>query len=573
MSRGRILLRVLGAFVALLIIVAGGAYYWFLAPLINDQGGVSGPLLAARQAVTDQQTEEASYYYDYALIQAPDDPLIRREAFTAFLANGDMELATVLARQLTQDPEVTQEAHLVLTVSALMESDWEAARQHLRGFPDGPASRLFVPVINAWIDYGSTGAVTPAQLKSLLDPGPVLAVTSHQAALLYVLTQDNAGAEQAFQKGVQSGAMMNSGFALDFAQFMASIGNQDRVALLYDMVGQAMPDNPDVHLALAHYKSGKTPPAFSKNISEHLAAGFLSFAESLRRDGHSRFARTYVQLALFLDPTPAGRLLLADLAADQEQWMVAAGLYAAVEGEPVHRRIAQIRRAEMIEQAGDLDTALAVIQPLAQDYPHDEVVQLALADLYRRAENFEDAAPIYARTLEIMSAARDDRDVPWGVLFSLAMCQERLGQWHDAERNLLRVRELSGGSPLVLNYLAYSWIDRGVRLKDAQKLIEDVVRKEPRNGFYIDSLGWLYFKLGEYERALTFIERASALEPVDPVITDHLGDVLWSLNRRSEARYQWRKALAFEPEPREFKKIETKLLHGLPPLGRGGASI
>jgi len=108
------------------------------------------------------------------------------------------------------------------------------------------------------------------------------------------------------------------------------------------------------------------------------------------------------------------------------------------------------------------------------------------------------------------------------------------------------------------------------------------VAKKPQNGSFVDSLGWAYFKLGKYEKALEILQRAGQLEPTDPVVTDHLGDVLWRLGREFEARYQWRKALAFEPEEADRKAIEEKLLLGLGPvpkakpeafMPRGGTSI
>ena len=132
-----------------------------------------------------------------------------------------------------------------------------------------------------------------------------------------------------------------------------------------------------------------------------------------------------------------------------------------------------------------------------------------------------------------------------------------------AEVDLQKARQLSGDEPHVLNYLGYSWVDQGIYLKEGLAIIELAVRKEPSNGFFVDSLGWAYYRLGEHEKALGYLEHASRLEPTDPVITEHLGDVLWRLGREVEARYQWRKALAFNPIEEDRVKIESKLVTGL----------
>ena len=145
------------------------------------------------------------------------------------------------------------------------------------------------------------------------------------------------------------------------------------------------------------------------------------------------------------------------------------------------------------------------------------------------------------------------------------MMRERMGNWDMAELDLQQARELSGDEPNVLNYLGYSWIDQGIHLDEGLKIITMAVQKEPKNGAFVDSLGWAYYKLGDYANALKYLEAASQMEATDPVITDHLGDALWRVGRRVEARYQWRKALAFEPTDEDRAKIEKKLLTGLGP--------
>lgn len=94
-------------------------------------------------------------------------------------------------------------------------------------------------------------------------------------------------------------------------------------------------------------------------------------------------------------------------------------------------------------------------------------------------------------------------------------------------------------------------------------MIKRAVAREPGSGYIIDSLAWAYFRLGRYEEAVEPMERASVLEPVDPIVTDHLGDVYWAVGRKLEARFQWHRALSFDPEEKEAKRIRRKLEVGL----------
>ncbi len=127
----------------------------------------------------------------------------------------------------------------------------------------------------------------------------------------------------------------------------------------------------------------------------------------------------------------------------------------------------------------------------------------------------------------------------------------------------MRSLELRPDHPQVLNYLAYSWVDRNENLDKAREMLIKAVSLRPRDGFIIDSLGWLYYRLGEYDNAVIQLEKAVSLEAADPTITDHLADAYWRVGRREEARYQWQRALWLDPAEDQVPVIEEKLKHGL----------
>ncbi|MEK7266153.1 MAG: tetratricopeptide repeat protein, partial [Pseudomonadota bacterium] len=116
-----------------------------------------------------------------------------------------------------------------------------------------------------------------------------------------------------------------------------------------------------------------------------------------------------------------------------------------------------------------------------------------------------------------------------------------------------------------LNYLGYSWVERGINLDEAFKLIEKAAALRPQSGAIIDSLGWAHYQRGDYKEALPHLENAAALEPADPTVTEHLGDVYWRLGREVEARFQWTRALELEPSDRARAGLEEKLKSGLKP--------
>ena len=138
-----------------------------------------------------------------------------------------------------------------------------------------------------------------------------------------------------------------------------------------------------------------------------------------------------------------------------------------------------------------------------------------LADLYRFNDQFAKARDAYLTALSLGYKANDiDR--------SLAITYERLNQDNLAERHFFNALDINPNDPYALNYLGYWWADEGRNLDKAIQLIERAVRLQPDSGFFVDSLGWVHFKLGNIDLAVAFLEKANLLEPVDPVIADHL---------------------------------------------------
>jgi Flp pilus assembly protein TadD len=186
-----------------------------------------------------------------------------------------------------------------------------------------------------------------------------------------------------------------------------------------------------------------------------------------------------------------------------------------------------------------------------------------LADMYRSLEQFAEAEPIYT---DLIAAEPHD----WRLYFSRGVTRERLGRWPEAEADFQHALELAPEQPDVMNYLGYTWIDRGERLQEGLALVQRAVELRPHSGAIIDSLGWAYYRLGDYAQALEHIERAAELEPADPTLNDHLGDVYWRLGRRIEARFQWQRALTLDPD--DPAAIQAKLENGLPPVSPTNAA-
>ena len=156
----------------------------------------------------------------------------------------------------------------------------------------------------------------------------------------------------------------------------------------------------------------------------------------------------------------------------------------------------------------------------------------------------------------------------WYLHYVRGTAHDWLGDWPAAMRDFDRALELSPNQFQVLNYVGYTLVDRGEQLGKALEMIQKAVVAQPDAGYIIDSLGWAQYRLGYYNEAVVHMERAVELMATDPIVNDHLGDVYWAVGRKTEAQFQWRRALSFAtdysgPEAVDPKRIHRKLEVGL----------
>ena len=160
----------------------------------------------------------------------------------------------------------------------------------------------------------------------------------------------------------------------------------------------------------------------------------------------------------------------------------------------------------------------------------------------------------------------------WTLFYFRGICYERSKQWPKAEADFKKALELYPDQPLVLNYLGYSWVDKGLNLEEAFKMLRRAVELRPNDGYIVDSLGWAHYKLGQYAEAAGTLEKAIDLKPADPVLNDHLGDAYWRVNRRIEAHFQWNHARDMGPDPEDLPEILKKIKDGLPDATTGAGA-
>ncbi len=183
------------------------------------------------------------------------------------------------------------------------------------------------------------------------------------------------------------------------------------------------------------------------------------------------------------------------------------------------------------------------------------------ADFLKNNDRFKDSIKFFS---EIIKKIDKNHPLYPEVLDGRGVAYERIGDWNKAEKDLLASLDVSPNQAYVLNYLAYTWIEQGVKIDQSLKMLEKANNLKSNDPFIIDSLGWALFKLKKYKEAKNYLKIAVQLMPADPIVNDHFGDALWKNGNKMQARYYWNYVLNLEETKKELKDdIKNKLISGI----------
>jgi tetratricopeptide (TPR) repeat protein len=523
---------------------------------------VSGSYLAARHAGQMRDALAAAAYYRAALKRDPSNNELRDRAFLSLLVGGDVAEAVRFAERIAQADKNDRVAQLVLGVHAIGQKQYRTARRDLAQSVRGPITDLTATLLQAWSQYGSgdaKGAV--AQIDKLTGPDWYAIFKELHAGMIFDLAGNAKEAGKRFEHAykLDSSALR---VVQAYASWISRNKSPKEAEALFTTFENVLPNHPMVAAEMDRLKKGETLPPLVDTAQAGGAEALYGLGASLGRRGGEDLGLVYLQLSLYLSPNHALALLsLADLYESLKKPDLAISAYERVPGNsPLHRNAA-IQMAANLDSLDRTEEAEQQLKTLIKERPKDREAVMALGNILRSHKKFGECADVYSQAVDLLDKPEKAN---WVVYYFRGICYERSHAWPKAEADLKKALELFPEQPHVLNYLGYSWIDQGVHLDEGMAMIKRAVQQRPDDGYIVDSLGWAYFRTGNYEEAAKQLERAIELKPEDPTINDHLGDAYWRIGRLLEARFQWAHARDLKPDPEELPKIQAKLKDGLP---------
>jgi len=530
---------------------------------LEDSNSLLGSYLAGRLARGARDNEKAAEYYRDALEKDPNSKEILEDAFQLKVATGKFDEARPLARDLAAREDEHKVASFFMGIEAVGKKQYAAADKHFQAGGNGPIADLTANLARAWTEL-ARGRVKNA-LKLTAETGAAQTEGSQHIALLHramiadLANQRNTAA--AAYKKLHEKNPRNVRASVAYARHAAFWGDAAQAKKILVPHLEASNPNPLAKALSDELEAGKKPSLVVTSAAEGLAEVFQGIGEALAGDGVVDAGQIYLQLALYAKPDyTVAHYALGELYDQLKNYEMAATSFQQIPRASPLWLNAQLRKAYDLNSLEKIDDAKALLKELVIAFPQDMRAYYTLGNLLRSNKEYTEAVDYYTKAIERLGP--EDK-AHWSVYYARGVCYERMKEWPKAEVDLKKALELDANQELTLNYLGYSWVDQSLNLKEAMDLIRKAVQKRPNDGYFVDSLGWAYYRQDDFAQAVKQLERAVELKPDDPVINDHLGDAYWKVGRRLEAKFQWKQSLDLKPEAEDEAKIKKKLEAGL----------
>ena len=520
-----------------------------------------GGYLAGRHALSTKDFDAASTYLSRAIEDDIENPELLNGLISVQVSLGDIGAAKISSDNLDLLGVQTQLSNMVKIAIQLRNRDFDNAKQQIEN--EQGINPLLDKIVTGWA-FADQGNFEDAEtIFDEIGKGSSLAQFSQmqKASMLAAYGRYESALNTIENLEKNSNRVSIDARALK-VQLLLKLDNKEEATEYFSKI---FGDGVNSDAANLRMQVEDHPNAYAIEESLSLEAGiayaFYAIADILKDDADPNTALLYVRLAQYLNENSQKAILLAaDLLEQMGQYDLAVAEYAKISPSSSYFLSSELGRVGALRDGGKTEAALEVLYYLSREFSDSGIVHNSLGDFLRREERYSEAKIAYDRAVDIY---RENNNVSWVVLYARGITHERLQEWDKAEADFRNALTINPDQANVLNYLGYSLIDRGEKLDEAMTMIEKAVSLQPESGYIVDSLAWGLFKLGKYETAIPHMEKAAELMPVDPIVTDHLGDLYWAVGRQLEAKFQWRRALSFDPELKDATRIREKLRIGL----------
>lgn len=519
-----------------------------------------GAYLAGNMAKQSRDFKAAADYFAIALEKDPTNPELKASSYLLFVLGGDVERAIPYAKDILVEKPDELLPNLVLFSQVAKEGKWKEAEKYLSADKTKSEAIFLIPLLKAWMKAAQNNEKAAlAELKPMLGEEALKPLyLLHRGLILDYLgeTQEAAKAFDSMLEIPQGRSIRSLLIMRNFEERTGALKNKALFVELYQSLRDESFVSRELMARSVSHERVLTP-------AQGIALVFFDVAGSVNELGSTETALFLAQLSLYLNPSSSiTKFFTGELLENLARFVEANALYETVQPEDDIYLSVQIRKNVNFVRQGQLKEAARNLEEVINLYPDIPIFNMTLGDVYRQNGQCEKALEQYKKALKY--AKKDDTGIG-ALYFSSAVCYQEVDDWPSAEEALLKAIAVEPDNALYLNYLGYSYLEKGEKLDEAFAMVSQAAEKAPYEGSILDSLGWAYYLRGDYDKAVEILEKAVDLQAGNALINAHLGDAYWRVGRKREAVFQWEHALTLKQEltSKLEKELHEKIENGL----------
>ena len=534
---------------------------------VKKQDTVYGNYLAGRLALIRQDYDNAAIYHVKALDKGFDNEEMLTKTYMILTATGHIDKAVEYANKARKNGGDDIFIDVINAISQFKKGEYRFARNSISSVKEKPYTTFINPLFNAWA-YAGEGNYFQAMnsLKILGETADTRAVYNIHSGLINEFFGKNDKAEEFYDKVISNDANDVSFRVLQIiSNFFVRMGKKEKANdLVSRYYGTSNIKEMLSSLGDKIKEGTKSTKPIIKTANDGVAEVFLEIALLYKSiSGGIDYAHLNMAISEYFNPqNDITKLAIADIYEEKFMLKDANKYYDNIDKHSELYYPAQMRKANNLIEEKEYEQAINVLKKLNKNNENNFQLLYNLGEALRINNNHQEAIKYYKQAIDSIFYETEKH---WPIYYSLAVSYDKSNQWLEAEKSLRKALELSDRHPQVLNYLGYSWLKYDINTDNAALMILEAYEKEPNDSVIMDSLGWVYFKTGDYKNAINYLEKASELNPQNAIISDHLGDAYWFGGRKTEARFLWQRALHQEDETEELnkKRVRNKIENGL----------